>query len=61
MAEECISDTESTNLYDSEVDELGDDNLYNLTASHANVFRVRTTKNQTFSLVYFFNCGSLDG
>jgi len=34
---------------------------YNGAATHVNVFRARTTRNETWNLAYFLSCGSLDG
>ena len=37
-----------------------DKNPYVAAASHANVYRLRTGRNETWNVAYFFNDGSLD-
>ena len=64
MANDCISDSDSPSPEedkDSTFPDKDKNSNYNGAATHVNVFRARTTRNETWNLAYFLNCGSLDG
>jgi len=70
MASDYISDSDSPSPEEANPSSPDNDSTspdkdkssnYNGAATHANVFRARTTQNETWNLAYFLNCGSLDG